>query len=131
MYFWLRKIIWVALALFMPEFVLFSAWEQRHLAVTLVEEFSNAVAEGIAERARRKGSDMEAKDEASKARNGEAANEEVNKEISLDEEIAQVGNERPKSVNVGQRVTEVGDVTMGSEGGKSETQVGVSKKSKS
>ncbi|KAI9859379.1 MAG: hypothetical protein M1813_006716 [Trichoglossum hirsutum] len=43
--FWLRKIKWVLLALFTPELVLFSAWQQWHSARTLRKEYNKVVQE--------------------------------------------------------------------------------------
>ncbi|KAI9767689.1 MAG: hypothetical protein M1840_005561 [Geoglossum simile] len=88
--FWLRKMKWVALALFMPELVLFSAWEQRHSAATLVDEFPDAAMEGIAALAKGN-SDGEAKDGADKAQSegdgGKGKSEEEGDKVKGDGKV--------------------------------------------
>ena len=93
----------------MPELVLFSAWEQRHSAVSLMEMYPDAVEEGMAKIAKDKSGDGETKDR-------EVGNKEVQKRVSVsrDEEIAEVGNESPTPVGAEEEVTEV---TLGSENG--------------
>ncbi|KAI9766758.1 MAG: hypothetical protein M1839_004775 [Geoglossum umbratile] len=99
----------------MPELVLFSAWEQRHSAASLMEMFPAAVDEGMAEIAENKKSE--------KVKGGDADNGEApKKSVSGDEDIIEVGDAGSKSVDGEEGIIEVGDEKSGPVGGKSEIQ---------